>query len=134
MAENVTTENLSCDLIGLPSFILQFVLGCIAFSTLILKRFREPAPTRRPIFIWMADSAKQAIAMLGAHFCNLLLAQLLPINNTDKCILYLLNFLLDSTLGILIIYVLFKIIKLIVNYWNIVPLKTGEYGNIQWLV
>jgi hypothetical protein len=24
--------------------------------------------------------------------------------------------------------VLFKIIKLIVNHWNIVPLKTGEYG------
>lgn len=40
MADNsseVIEVTLSCDLTGLPSFILQFVLGCIAFSTLISK-------------------------------------------------------------------------------------------------
>ena len=35
----------------------------------------------------MADALKQAIGMLGAHFCNLLLAQLLPIHQIDHCIL-----------------------------------------------
>lgn len=44
---------------------------------------------------------------------------------------YLLNFLLDSTLGIFIIYFLFKIIKFAVNYWDYTPLKTGEYGIMQ---
>ena len=41
-----------------------------------------PLPTHR-----IADSSKQAIAMLGAHFCNLLLAQLLPLEDTDHCIM-----------------------------------------------
>ena len=39
MADNSTNatgeeEALSCDLIGLPSFLLQIVLGLVAFSTL----------------------------------------------------------------------------------------------------
>ncbi|XP_003384959.1 PREDICTED: store-operated calcium entry regulator STIMATE-like isoform X2 [Amphimedon queenslandica] len=121
-------SSLSCDLTGLPSFILQFVLGCVAFSTLIIKRYREKKEVRRPVLIWIADSSKQAIAMLGAHFCNLLLAQLLPLEDTDHCIIYLLNFLLDSTLGIIIIYVLLKLVKCIVNHFNFTPLKSGEYG------
>lgn len=33
--QEVMADTLSCDLTGLPSFILQFLLGCIAFSTLI---------------------------------------------------------------------------------------------------
>lgn len=36
--EEAESENsLSCDLTGLPSFILQFVLGLIAISTLLSK-------------------------------------------------------------------------------------------------
>lgn len=38
--EETETENsLSCDLTGLPSFILQFVLGLVAISTLLSKYF-----------------------------------------------------------------------------------------------
>ena len=44
---------------------------------------------------------------------------------------YLLNFLFDSTFGILIIYLLFKLINFVVNRWEITPLKSGEYGNIS---
>lgn len=135
MADNFTNNissdhesTLSCDLTGLPSFLLQFTLGVIAFSTLLLKRCREPLLIRRPVFIWMADSLKQAVGMLGVHFVNLFFSQFLPLPDIDRCIIYLLNFLFDSTFGILIIYLLFKLITFVVNRWEITPLKSGEYG------
>ena len=43
---------------------------------------------------------------------------------------YLLNFLLDSTLGLFVIYTLFKIIGIVVDKFKITPLRTGEYGNV----
>lgn len=38
------------------------------------------------------------------------------------------NFLLDSTVGLLIIYVLLKIVACLVHHFKVTPLKSGEYG------
>ena len=40
------------------------------------------------------------------------------------------NFLLDSTVGLLIIYVLLKIVACLVSYFKITMLKSGEYGEL----
>ena len=42
---------------------------------------------------------------------------------------YLVNFLLDSTVGLLLIYILLKIVSTVVMYYSIAPLISGEYGN-----
>ena len=47
------------------------MLGLLAFSTLVLKRLREPLDSRRSWLIWAADSSKQGIAALLIHFINI---------------------------------------------------------------
>ncbi|XP_004864413.1 store-operated calcium entry regulator STIMATE isoform X1 [Heterocephalus glaber] len=61
---------------------LQGLLGVVAFSTLMLKRFREPKHERRPWRIWFLDTSKQAIGMLFIHFANVYLADL---TEEDPC-------------------------------------------------
>lgn len=41
---------------------------------------------------------------------------------------YLVNFMLDSTVGLLLIYALLKAVACLVNRCNITPLRSGEYG------
>lgn len=41
---------------------------------------------------------------------------------------YLVNFMLDSTVGLLIIYTVLSVVSCVVNWRNIVPLRSGEYG------
>lgn len=119
------TNSSPCDLTTGYSFVLQSVLGVLAFSTLVLKRYREPKIERRPFGIWVADTAKQALGMLQMHFVNLAFSELLK---NQQCISYLVNFLLDSTVGLLIIYTLLSVISCVVNWRNVVPLRSGEYG------
>lgn len=114
-----------CDLTTGYSFILQSVLGVLAFSTLVLKRYREPKIERRPFGIWVADTAKQALGMLEMHFVNLAFSELLK---NQQCISYLVNFMLDSTVGLLIVYTMLSVVSCVVNWKNVVPLRSGEYG------
>ncbi|XP_044879455.1 store-operated calcium entry regulator STIMATE-like isoform X2 [Mauremys mutica] len=73
---------------------LQGLLGVVAFSTLMLKRFREPKHERRPWRIW-----------------------------------YLINFLLDATLGMLLIYAGVRAVSSIVEWQQWESLRFGEYGD-----
>lgn len=118
-------EKQLCNLAEGYSFVLQSVLGVLAFSTLILKRFREPLLERRPFWIWVADTTKQALGMLEIHFVNLTLSVLF---REKECVSYLVNFLLDSTVGLLLIYILLKVISKVVRFYSITPLISGEYG------
>ncbi|XP_059735771.1 store-operated calcium entry regulator STIMATE isoform X1 [Bos javanicus] len=105
---------------------LQGLLGVVAFSTLMLKRFREPKHERRPWRIWFLDTSKQAIGMLFIHFANVYLADL---NEEDPCSLYLINFLLDATVGMLLIYVGVRAVSVLVEWQQWESLRFGEYGD-----
>ncbi|XP_030425224.1 store-operated calcium entry regulator STIMATE-like isoform X2 [Gopherus evgoodei] len=105
---------------------LQGLLGVVAFSTLMLKRFREPKHERRPWRIWFLDTSKQAIGMLFIHFANVYLSDL---TEEDPCSLYLINFLLDATLGMLLIYAGVRIVSSIVEWQQWESLRFGEYGD-----
>nr|XP_036850827.1 store-operated calcium entry regulator STIMATE isoform X1 [Manis javanica] len=104
---------------------LQGLLGVVAFSTLMLKRFREPKHERRPWRIWFLDTSKQAIGMLFIHFANVYLADL---TEEDPCSLYLINFLLDATLGMLLIYAGVRAVSVLVEWQQWESLRFGEYG------
>lgn len=106
--------------------LIQALLGIIAFSTLMLKRFREPAAVRRPWKIWFYDTSKQAIASIFTHFANVALS---TINKEDPCSLYLMNFLLDATLGMLVIWLALKLVSKLVEYKQWTLLILGEYGD-----
>ncbi|XP_023051300.2 store-operated calcium entry regulator STIMATE isoform X1 [Piliocolobus tephrosceles] len=105
---------------------LQGLLGVVAFSTLMLKRFREPKHERRPWRIWFLDTSKQAIGMLFIHFANVYLADL---TEEDPCSLYLINFLLDATVGMLLIYVGVRAVSVLVEWQQWESLRFGEYGD-----
>lgn len=116
------------------SVFIQGLLALLAFSTLMLKRFREPVGIRRPWKIWIFDTSKQAIGALFMHFANIFLSSL---TSEDPCSLYLLNFLLDATLGMLVIWVGVKVVSKLVEYRELTLLKFGEYGDpprvVAWL-
>ncbi|XP_010880114.1 store-operated calcium entry regulator STIMATE [Esox lucius] len=104
---------------------LQGLLAMVAFSTLMLKRFREPKHERRPWRIWFLDTSKQAIGMLFIHFANVYLSDL---TKEDPCSLYLINFLLDASLGMLLIYAGVRAVSGIVEWRQWDSLRFGEYG------
>ncbi|XP_056129773.1 store-operated calcium entry regulator STIMATE isoform X1 [Lampris incognitus] len=104
---------------------LQGLLAVVAFSTLMLKRFREPKHERRPWRIWFLDTSKQAIGMLFIHFANVYLSDL---TEEDPCSLYLINFLLDASLGMLLIYAGVRAVSAIVEWRQWDSLRFGEYG------
>ncbi|XP_018603040.1 transmembrane protein 110, like [Scleropages formosus] len=106
--------------------LIQALLALVAFSTLMLKRFREPASIRRPWRIWFYDTSKQAIGALFIHFANVFLSTL---TIEDPCSLYLMNFLLDATLGMLVIWVAVKAVSKVVASKQFTLLTFGEYGD-----
>ncbi|MEQ2269143.1 hypothetical protein XENORESO_000327 [Xenotaenia resolanae] len=106
--------------------LIQAVLAVVAFSTLMLKRFREPVGVRRPWRIWFFDTSKQAIGALFIHFANVFLSTL---TKEDPCSLYLMNFLLDATLGMLVIWVAVKLVFRLVEHKQWSLLLFGEYGD-----
>ncbi|XP_026580528.1 store-operated calcium entry regulator STIMATE-like [Pseudonaja textilis] len=105
---------------------LQGLLGVVAFSLLLLKRFREPKHERRPWRIWFLDTSKQAIGMMFIHFANVYLSDL---TEEDPCSLYLINFLLDATLGMLVIYAGVRAVSSVVERQQWESLRFGEYGD-----
>uniref|UniRef100_A0A8C6U5M2 Transmembrane protein 110, like n=1 Tax=Neogobius melanostomus TaxID=47308 RepID=A0A8C6U5M2_9GOBI len=106
--------------------LIQGLLGIVAFSTLMLKRFREPSGVRRPWRIWFYDTSKQAIGSLFIHFANVFLS---TFTKDDPCSLYLMNFLLDATLGMLVIWLALKLVSRLVEYKQWTLLTLGEYGD-----
>ncbi|XP_056380049.1 store-operated calcium entry regulator STIMATE isoform X1 [Hyla sarda] len=116
----------SGDLMGSFGIFLQGLLAVMAFSILMLKRFREPKHERRPWRIWFLDTSKQAIGMLFIHFANIYLSDL---TREDPCSLYLINFLLDATLGMLLIYAGVRAVSCVVEWRQWDSLRFGEYGD-----
>ncbi|XP_056132037.1 transmembrane protein 110, like [Lampris incognitus] len=106
--------------------LIQGLLAVVAFSTLMLKRYREPVGIRRPWRIWFFDTSKQAIGALFIHFANVFLSTL---TKEDPCSLYLMNFLLDATLGMLVIWVGVKVVSKVVEHKQWTLLTFGEYGD-----
>ncbi|XP_067110161.1 transmembrane protein 110, like isoform X2 [Osmerus mordax] len=106
--------------------LIQGLLAVVAFSTLMLKRFREPVGIRRPWRIWFFDTSKQAIGALFIHFANVFLSTL---TEEDSCSLYLMNFLLDATLGMLVIWAGVKVVSKVVEHKQYTLLIFGEYGD-----
>lgn len=65
-----------------------------------VKRFCEPKEQRRSWLIWFFDTSKQGIGAAVIHFANVFLASMFQ---GDPCTWYIISFLLDSSVGLLII-------------------------------
>jgi len=121
-------------------------MGVIVIGGLLIKRMRERP--RRKWKIWLADVGKQVVGQLCVHFSNVAisgksptlresanqgthaedLTDLIASNRSDNpCSLYALNILIDTTLGVLLLYFLLHYSTHLMQRFQ--PLyKTGFYG------
>ncbi|OQV24318.1 Ras-related protein Rab-43 [Hypsibius exemplaris] len=107
-------------------FLIQLALGGIAFAFLIIKRYCEARATRRPWLVWSFDTSKQIIASFVTHFGNLLISEFAK---GDPCSWYFINFLLDSTVGVVIIILGLRFSNYIIVRFGWTILRSGEYGS-----
>lgn len=119
--EGCSKENLT-DFFG---WFLQVLLACLAFTCLIAKRFCEPIRERRSWHIWFYDTSKQGIGALAIHMANVWLAGQYT---GDACTWYIINFLLDSSLGLFIIICGIKSAQYLARRKAWPLINFGEYG------
>jgi len=106
---------------------VQALLALTAFCILILKRLREPVKERRPVKIWFCDTSKQGIGAMLIHFANVFLASWS--NAKDPCTWYFINYLLDTTIGLLVIWFFLRLLHFIAVRKGWIRLRMGEYGS-----
>lgn len=125
--QNLHWNNLHCNKDALTDgygWFLQGLLAALAFSCLVAKRYFEPPHIRRPWKTWWYDTSKQGIGAAVIHFLNIYLA---PLFQGDPCTWYIINFLLDSTIGLFIIYIGIRICHLLAKKKNFISINFGEY-------
>ncbi|XP_063717352.1 store-operated calcium entry regulator STIMATE-like [Symsagittifera roscoffensis] len=92
----------------------------------MVKRIREPPDVRRNLKIWFYDTSKQAVGAALIHFINIFTSSYY---SGDPCTWYIISFLLDSTLGLLVIYVGLFISQVIARRSHLDQLLLGQYGH-----
>ncbi|KAK4318105.1 hypothetical protein Pmani_010873 [Petrolisthes manimaculis] len=106
-------------------WFIQALLATLAFMLLILKRFCEPKKHRRSWLVWFYDTSKQGLGAMIVHFCNVFLSEAFK---GDPCTWYIISFLLDSTLGLVIIWVGIRLSIYIGQKQGWPTIIFGEYG------
>ncbi|KAL1924295.1 uncharacterized protein VTP21DRAFT_7330 [Calcarisporiella thermophila] len=121
-------DQAGCKLMDEFAVIVQIFLAALAFSTLIYKRQREDP--RRPLLIWGFDVSKQVIGAGVIHILNIALSYINgeAIKGSNPCVWYFLNILIDTTIGVFILWCIIQGLNQIVLYFGIKDLRSGEYG------
>ncbi|CAO1635086.1 unnamed protein product [Sympodiomycopsis kandeliae] len=124
---DVDVDDDNCRLLGPFALVVQALMGVLVVGTLIWKRQREKP--RRPWKIWMLDITKQMLGQLFVHTLNVLLSNVAAnIGEQNPCSLYFLNILIDTTLGVFIIYLTLRIsTHLLTDKWGLKGFVSGQY-------
>jgi hypothetical protein len=127
---NLVVEEESCKLVDSFAIIVQILMASVALASLLFKRSLEQP--KRPLFIWALDTSKQAISASLVHFANIFLAYLssvIPKSSSNPCVWYFLNLLMDTTIGVYMLYLSLKIVNYIAGIFGVQDIKMGHYGN-----
>lgn len=131
-------ELTECKLLsGTFATFLQFMLGVIALSVLVFKRYQEVP--RRPVVIWAFDASKQLVGAGFAHVANLMIAILLyqydqhhveETAGVDQCAFYFVNFSMDTSIGVFFNWVFLEAFSAMAAQCKWTALTTpGDYGH-----
>ncbi|GAA5872498.1 hypothetical protein JCM1840_006078 [Sporobolomyces johnsonii] len=120
-------DTATCRLLGPVALVVQGVMGAIVLAALVAKRMREKP--RRKWKIWLADVGKQVLGQAFVHASNVAISALIANHRSDNpCSLYALNILIDTTLGVLLLYFLLHYSTGLMQRFH--PLyQTGFYGS-----
>ena len=160
---NSPTPN-TCQLLGPVSLLIQFLMGTLVVSVLLIKRQYEHP--RRKLVVWGYDTAKQIGGALGIHFINLgfsilkdrrrrrirgigmmsggsnnnpLFSMLVSLFTTvigqgqrpepedDQCDWFFLNLLMDTTVGIPVLWLNLRITEIVLRYFGVSNIESGNY-------
>lgn len=125
-----------CQLLGPASIIIQSIMGVLIIMVLLLKRTYETP--KRKLRIWLYDIIKQLGGSLVIHLLNIMLSlwkhdgmnmcrKRDGNSEEDECDWYFVNLLMDTTLGIPILYYILHWIESIGTYCHIENIKSGDY-------
>ena len=122
------------------SFV-QAMLALFALASLWIKRLQEKP--QRKFLTWFLDVSKQAFGACYAHVLNMIISAIIAGNAggntlTDECAWYAINYVIDTTLGLVITIVFLDWLERIANYFNWVALKNsgvyvGKEGICHWV-
>ncbi|GAA6033285.1 hypothetical protein JCM8097_006669 [Rhodosporidiobolus ruineniae] len=116
-----------CQLLGPFALVIQAVMGLVVLGGLVLKRMRERP--RRKWKIWLADVSKQIVGQAFVHASNVAISDLIANHTSDNpCSLYALNILVDTTLGVLLLYYLLHFSTQLMQQYRSPTYNTGFYG------
>ncbi|KZP00224.1 hypothetical protein CALVIDRAFT_476304, partial [Calocera viscosa TUFC12733] len=119
----------SCSLIGPTAIVVQLLMGALVLLSLVYKRHRERP--KRAWWIWAFDVGKQVVGQASVHVSNIVISWVGASNGDEgnACAWYLVNILVDTTLGVGLIYVaLHGLTNLLSDRLAIPGLVSGEYG------
>lgn len=124
-----------CQLFGVLGIIIQALLGLLSFSTLILKRYKDPK--RRSWATWGLDTSKQAIGACYLHCVNLLLGEMFGGHGGNQCKWYFLNYLMDIFIGTFLNYIFLLAIEKLCSHFEALKFESGVYESekpiiLQW--
>ncbi|KAG1719129.1 vacuolar membrane protein-domain-containing protein [Suillus paluster] len=119
----------SCQLLGPTALVVQALMGVLVILSLVYKRHREPH--KRPWRIWLFDVSKQIVGQMFVHGVNVLISDLGSHHTSgNACTYYFLNVLVDTTLGVAIIYIVHHgLTYLLVKRLHLKGYESGQYGS-----
>ncbi|KAK7696291.1 hypothetical protein QCA50_000945 [Cerrena zonata] len=127
----------SCKLLGPTALVVQGLMGILVVLSLVYKRHRESP--KRPWRIWLFDVSKQVAGQMFVHGVNVLISGIVAhFSSGNACVLYFLNILLDTTLGVAIIYLVLHVSTYVLTEkFNLKGFESGKYGNppsmVYWI-
>lgn len=122
------------------SFV-QAMLAAFALGSLWIKRTQEKP--QRKFLTWFLDVSKQAFGACYAHVLNMIISAVIAGHASggqtldDECAWYAINYVIDTTLGLVITIVFLDWLERLAYHFNWVALKNsgvyvGKEGIIHW--
>lgn len=122
------------------SFV-QAMLALFALMSLWIKRMQEKP--KRAFLTWFLDVSKQGVGACYAHILNMCISAVIAGNARggqtleDECAWYAINYVIDTTLGLLITIVFLDWLERLANHFDWVSLKNsgvyvGREGILHW--
>mmetsp|Transcript_3548 Transcript_3548/g.9067 ORF Transcript_3548/g.9067 Transcript_3548/m.9067 type:complete len:290 (+) Transcript_3548:476-1345(+) len=123
------------------SFV-QALLAAFALASLWIKRTQEKP--QRKFLTWFLDVSKQAFGACYAHVLNMIISAVIAGSAggthtlDDECAWYAINYVIDTTLGLVITIVFLDWLERLANHFNWLALKNsgvyvGKEGIIHWV-
>ncbi|KAF8213953.1 vacuolar membrane protein-domain-containing protein [Mycena galopus ATCC 62051] len=118
----------SCRLLGPIALIVQALMGVLVLLSLVYKRHREKP--MRPWRIWLFDVSKQVVGQMWVHAFNVFISALVSHHSSNNaCVSYFLNVLVDTTVGVGLIYVVLRVLThLASERFQLKGFESGVYG------